>query len=111
MINIPKGTKDVLPAEAYKWHFVENTARRVAALYNLKEDPSETRNVISQYPEIVKTLKNRLLEIEKMINPDGSNTKGIITIEEAMAILERVGRRKWDKWSIIRKIVCWKYIL
>lgn len=37
MINIPKGTKDVLPAEAYKWHFVENTARRVAALYNLKE--------------------------------------------------------------------------
>lgn len=37
MINIPKGTKDVLPAEAYKWHFVESTARRVAALYNLKE--------------------------------------------------------------------------
>lgn len=36
------------------------------SLYNLKEDPSETRNVISQYPEIVKTLKNRLLEIEKM---------------------------------------------
>ena len=37
MINIPKGTKDVLPSEAYKWHFVENTARRIAALYNLKE--------------------------------------------------------------------------
>lgn len=37
MISIPKGTKDVLPAEAYKWHFVENTARKIAALYNLKE--------------------------------------------------------------------------
>ena len=37
MINIPKGTKDVLPAEAYKWHFVENTARRIAALYDLSE--------------------------------------------------------------------------
>ena len=37
MINIPKGTKDVLPFEAYKWHFVENTARRIAALYNLHE--------------------------------------------------------------------------
>ena len=37
MITIPKGTKDVLPSEAYKWHFVENTARRIAALYNLKE--------------------------------------------------------------------------
>ncbi len=37
MVNIPKGTKDVLPAESYKWHFVEKTAREVAALYNLKE--------------------------------------------------------------------------
>ncbi len=37
MINIPKGTKDVLPSDAYKWHFVENTARHIAALYNLKE--------------------------------------------------------------------------
>ena len=37
MINIPKGTKDVLPSEAYKWHFVEGTARRIAALYNLQE--------------------------------------------------------------------------
>lgn len=37
MINIPKGTKDVLPAEAYKWHFIENTARKIASLYDLKE--------------------------------------------------------------------------
>lgn len=37
MISIPKGTKDVLPADAYKWHFVEDTARKIAALYNLKE--------------------------------------------------------------------------
>lgn len=37
MINIPKGTKDILPSEAYKWHFVENTARRIAALYGLRE--------------------------------------------------------------------------
>ena len=37
MINIPKGTKDMLPEEAYKWHFVENTARQVAALYGFKE--------------------------------------------------------------------------
>ena len=37
MINIPKGTKDMLPEEAYKWHFVENTAREVAALYGFKE--------------------------------------------------------------------------
>lgn len=30
MINIPKGTKDVLPQEAYKWHYVEGLARKTA---------------------------------------------------------------------------------
>ena len=37
MINIPKGTKDVLPANSYKWQFVEDKAREVAKLFNLKE--------------------------------------------------------------------------
>ncbi|NCA93404.1 histidine--tRNA ligase, partial [bacterium] len=37
MINIPKGTKDVLPFESYKWHYLENTAREVAKCYGYKE--------------------------------------------------------------------------
>ena len=37
MINIPKGTKDVLPQDAYKWQYVESVARDVAKLFNLKE--------------------------------------------------------------------------
>lgn len=37
MINIPKGTKDVLPSDAYKWHYFEKNAREVANLYNIKE--------------------------------------------------------------------------
>ncbi len=37
MINIPKGTKDMLPAESYKWLAVENAARRVASLYNAQQ--------------------------------------------------------------------------
>ncbi|MDE6356260.1 MAG: histidine--tRNA ligase [Clostridia bacterium] len=37
MINIPKGTKDVLPSQSHKWQHVEQTARDVAKLYNLKE--------------------------------------------------------------------------
>ena len=37
MINIPKGTKDVLPADSYKWQFVENACRETAKLFNLKE--------------------------------------------------------------------------
>ena len=37
MINVPKGTKDVLPSQSYKWQFVENAAREVAACFNMKE--------------------------------------------------------------------------
>lgn len=37
MINIPKGTKDMLPAEAYKWHYVENIARKTAGNFGFKE--------------------------------------------------------------------------
>ena len=37
MINIPKGTKDVLPQDAYKWQYLESEARKVARLFNLKE--------------------------------------------------------------------------
>ena len=28
MINIPKGTKDVLPFDSYKWQYVEEKARK-----------------------------------------------------------------------------------
>ena len=37
MINIPKGTKDVLPQDSYKWQYVEGMAREVADLFNIKE--------------------------------------------------------------------------
>lgn len=37
MLNVPKGTKDLLPQDAYKWHFIEKTAREIAAEYNFKE--------------------------------------------------------------------------
>ena len=37
MINVPKGTKDLLPSEAYKWQYIEKTARETSALFNVKE--------------------------------------------------------------------------
>ncbi len=37
MINIPKGTKDVLPEQSYIWQFVEDTARSTAKCFGLKE--------------------------------------------------------------------------
>ena len=37
MLNVPKGTKDLLPQDSYKWHYIENVAREIAAEYNFKE--------------------------------------------------------------------------
>lgn len=37
MINIPKGTKDVLPVDSYKWQYVEETARKVAKVFGALE--------------------------------------------------------------------------
>ena len=37
MITIPKGTKDVLPNESYKWQYIEHQARETAKLFHLKE--------------------------------------------------------------------------
>ncbi|MBE7083221.1 MAG: histidine--tRNA ligase [Clostridiales bacterium] len=37
MINVPKGTKDVLPQDSYKWQFVENKARETAKVFGASE--------------------------------------------------------------------------
>ncbi|MBQ1892987.1 MAG: histidine--tRNA ligase [Clostridia bacterium] len=36
-IQAPKGTKDVVPSESYKWHYIENTMREMCALYGANE--------------------------------------------------------------------------
>ena len=48
MINIPKGTKDVLPADSYKWQYIEDTAREVARAFNI----SEIRTPTFEYTEL-----------------------------------------------------------
>lgn len=37
MINAPKGTKDILPSESYKWQYIENVARETATLFGVGE--------------------------------------------------------------------------
>lgn len=37
MINIPKGTKDVLPQDSYKWHYVEDICKSVADSFCVRE--------------------------------------------------------------------------
>lgn len=36
-IQAPKGTKDMLPEDAYKWHYVEDIMRKIAANYGCRE--------------------------------------------------------------------------
>lgn len=36
-IKAPKGTKDMLPKDAYKWHFVEETFKNTAKFYGMRE--------------------------------------------------------------------------
>lgn len=50
MINIPKGTKDVLPDQSYKWQYIEDTAREVAHAFNL----SEIRTPTFEHTELFK---------------------------------------------------------
>ncbi len=37
IIQAPKGTKDMLPADAYKWHYLERRLREIAATYGFRE--------------------------------------------------------------------------
>lgn len=36
-IQAPKGTKDVLPSESHKWHYIESNMRELCALYGAHE--------------------------------------------------------------------------
>ncbi len=37
MISIPKGTKDVLPEESFKWHYIEDKIRKITSEFSFKE--------------------------------------------------------------------------
>lgn len=35
--NAPKGTKDVLPSQSYKWQYIEEQIRQICDVYNCSE--------------------------------------------------------------------------
>ena len=37
MINIPRGTQDILPGETKKWQFIESRLEELMKLYNYQE--------------------------------------------------------------------------
>ena len=45
----PRGTKDVLPYESYKWHYVEDNIREITRLFGYKEirTTSNTQNYLN----------------------------------------------------------------
>ncbi|MBQ9104078.1 MAG: histidine--tRNA ligase [Clostridia bacterium] len=42
MICVPKGTKDILPEDSFKWQYIESTAREVAKVFGVKEIKTPT---------------------------------------------------------------------
>ena len=47
-IQAPKGTKDVLPQDSYKWQYVESTIRELCRLYGI----SEIRTPVIEHTEL-----------------------------------------------------------
>lgn len=48
MIQLPKGTKDILPEESYKWQYVENIISNICKNYGIKE----IRTPVFEYTEL-----------------------------------------------------------
>ncbi|MFL0194381.1 histidine--tRNA ligase [Clostridium sp. WILCCON 0269] len=47
-IQAPKGTKDILPTESYKWHYLENKFKNIADSYGYRE----IRTPVFEYTEL-----------------------------------------------------------
>ncbi|WP_373844696.1 histidine--tRNA ligase [Clostridium sp.] len=47
-IQAPKGTKDILPTESYKWHYLENKFKNIAHSYGYRE----MRTPVFEYTEL-----------------------------------------------------------
>lgn len=88
----------------------DGTARNLVVHYNDADDYIGEKEGKNEFQYITNFIVNpgyyendiekggldRYNQIESMINPDGTNTKGILSVEKALEILETVGRRKWD---------------
>lgn len=114
-----------VPVDGNEFNDLDGSKRELKVYYNNTDDvineSNETANDFQYITNFIITPAyyesddnkgglDRYLQIEKMINPDGNNTKGVLTEEEALNVLETVGRRKWDKEqgeSDSNGITCW----
>lgn len=82
----PKGTRDILPQDIKKWQFMEDTARKLAQYYNIKEirtptfeseslynrSVGETSDIVTKEMYVFKDKGNRFLALR----PEG--TAGVV---------------------------------
>lgn len=82
----PKGTRDILPSNSKKWQFMEDTARKLAKCYNIKEirtptfeseslynrSVGETSDIVTKEMYVFKDKGNRTLALR----PEG--TAGVV---------------------------------
>jgi len=55
--------------------FITDTDGAKVRLYNLKDDPSETYNIASKHPDIVKTMRDRIDTFKAIVMPAQANLK------------------------------------
>ena len=51
LTNAPKGTKDMMPDQAYKWHYIEEAFAKSAGLTGLKKSERRYLNTLSCFSE------------------------------------------------------------
>ena len=64
LTKAPRGTKDVLPKECYKWHYVENVVREIAERFGY----SEIRTPMFEHTELFERSIGETTDIEKYYN-------------------------------------------
>ena len=60
-----KGTKDMLPQDAYKWHYIEEEWRKICREYGFKE----IRTLIFEATELLKRIEIRLMSFRRKCIP------------------------------------------
>ena len=56
MIQKPKGTKDILPDESYKWQYIENNVKSLLECYGLREIRVPVLNTQSYFQGVLERL-------------------------------------------------------
>jgi len=60
------------------WKLIEFYETETVELYNLKDDISEINDLSSERPELVKTLRDRLKELQQSVNANQASINGLL---------------------------------